>query len=427
MPDVVGVVFHNGGKVYSYGATALELARGDVVVVPTQRGVELAEVVAVSADVPKEELGGQLKDVVRKASEADLEAQAANAEVRREAMAACRRLIVEHRLDMKLVDAEVLFGGGKIVFSFFAEERVDFRALVSDLARTLKTRIELRQIGAREEARVVGGLGPCGRGLCCTLFQGDQEPVSIRMAKEQSLPLNPMKISGLCGRLMCCLKYEQQQYVDFRKAAPRCGTPVQCSQGDGVVIGYQVPKDTLTVRLADGSIVDEPASGCRCDGAPCIADDRPGPDEAVAGAAGEPAAVSTDSAEPGASAPQVGADPAVEAIGSGADPAAAAAADGEGCAAAPICESPAWEGILEQVTPPAEREAAQGLSEDATEGSPEGPPGAEAGGDVAGPGEGRRRSRPRRRRRRSSGGGNAGNGGGAPGPSGDPSGPSGDA
>ncbi len=271
MPNVVGVVFHNGGRVYSYDAGSLALSRGEQVVVPTQRGQEVGEVVSFSQDVPREELTGPLKSVVRALTDEDRVMLRDNEELRQEALQACRKLIADHGLDMKLVDAEVLFGGGKILFSFFSEERVDFRGLVSDLARTLKTRIELRQIGAREEARMVGGLGPCGRALCCTRFQGDQEPVSIRMAKEQSLPLNPMKISGLCGRLMCCLKYEQEQYVAFRKEAPRCGTPVDCGHGEGVVIGYRVPKDSLTIRLADGSVVEEPIGGCSCGGAPCRA------------------------------------------------------------------------------------------------------------------------------------------------------------
>jgi hypothetical protein len=157
---------------------------------------------------------------------------------------------------MKLVDAEVSFGGEKIIFSFYADDRVDFRALVADLARTLQMRVELRQIGAREEARMVGGLGPCGRRLCCSLFPGDDEPVSIRMAKEQNLPLNPMKISGLCGRLMCCLKYEQEQYVSFRKEAPAKGTPVQLGELKGSVIGYNVLKEAVVVRFEDGTVSD---------------------------------------------------------------------------------------------------------------------------------------------------------------------------
>jgi cell fate regulator YaaT (PSP1 superfamily) len=407
MPDVVGVIFHKGGKVYSYAPASLELVRGDLVVVPTQRGVELGEVVVISHDVPEERVAPSLKEVVRKADEADLETRATNEEVRREALAVCRELIAQHGLDMKLVDADVLFDGGKIVFSFFAEERVDFRALVSDLARHLKTRIELRQIGAREEARVVGGLGPCGRGLCCTLWQGDQEPVSIRMAKEQSLPLNPMKISGLCGRLMCCLKYEQEQYVEFRKAAPRCGTPVECSQGEGVVIGYQVPKDTLTVRLADGSIVDEPVATCSCGGAPCRAGEPTpplaAPSDVAVEAPTEAAVGESADATESAAVTETG-DAAAD------EPVAPDSAQGEGCDAVPSCDTPAWEGVLEQLTPAEERQAAQSLSEETPE--------AGLPSSAAPEGEGRKRPRPRRRRRRSGGGrgksgGNGAEGGGS--------------
>lgn len=257
MPNIVGVVFNKGGKVYDFDAGLLELVRGDQVVVETVRGTELG-VVAVAPHITDEaDLSIPLKTVLRRATAEDLETVATHVVLRTEALATCRKLIVKHGLGMKLVDAEVMFGGGKIIFSFFAEERIDFRALVVDLAKALKMRIELRQIGVRDEARMFGGLGPCGRHLCCTLFQVDQEPVSIRMAKEQNLPLNPMKISGLCGRLMCCLKYEQEQYVAFRKEAPRRGTPVMCSKGEGVVTGYQVPKDALVVKLSDGTIVEE--------------------------------------------------------------------------------------------------------------------------------------------------------------------------
>jgi cell fate regulator YaaT (PSP1 superfamily) len=267
--NVVGVVFHKGGRVYYFDPASIELVRGDQVVVQTMGGTEIGEVVDAPHDIGEGGLPAPLKRVVRKATEKDLEVLASNEALRLDAMKTCRRLIAEHGLDMKLVDAEIVFGGGKINYTFYSDERVDFRALVADLAKMLKVRIELRQIGAREEARAVGGLGPCGRHLCCTLWQGDQEPVSIRMAKEQHLPLNPMKISGLCGRLMCCLKYEQEQYVCFRKEAPSRGTQVQTDVGDGVVVGYQVPKDALTLRFEDGSYGDVPIDGCSCGGAPC--------------------------------------------------------------------------------------------------------------------------------------------------------------
>lgn len=262
MAEIVGVVFRGGVKVYHFDPAGLELSRGDRVVVQTISGPEIGRVVEPTHTVDDSELPAPLKKVVRVATGKDLESQAANDDLRREAMATCRELIDSHGLDMKLVSADIGFGGEKITFNFFSEERVDFRALVTDLAKTLKMRIELRQMGAREEARMIGGLGPCGRGLCCTLFPGDDEPVSIRMAKEQNLPLNPMKISGLCGRLMCCLKYEQEQYVRFRKEAPPKGTPVSTQGGDGVVAGYNVTKESITVRLEDGSFQDVRLSAC---------------------------------------------------------------------------------------------------------------------------------------------------------------------
>ena len=264
MAEVVGVVFPGGVKVYHFDPAGLELSRGDSVVVQTSSGPEIGQVVEPPHTVDEAEIVAALKKVARVATGKDLEAQAASEDLRRQAMDTCRELIATHGLDMKLVGAEVGFGGEKITFSFFSEERVDFRGLVADLAKALKMRIELRQVGAREEARMVGGLGPCGRGLCCTMFAGDDDPVSIRMAKEQNLPLNPAKISGLCGRLMCCLKYEQDQYVSFRKEAPAKGTPVSTPAGDGVVSGYIVTKDAITVRMEDGSMTDVRLRTCQC-------------------------------------------------------------------------------------------------------------------------------------------------------------------
>ncbi|MBU2601577.1 MAG: stage 0 sporulation family protein [Actinobacteria bacterium] len=271
MADVVGIVFQKGGKVYYFDPASAELTRGEQVVVQTMRGTEIGEVVDPPHEIPDGDLPAPLKRVVRKASSGDLEAVVANRTLRDEAMRACRRMIAEHNLNMKLVDAEIMLGGGKVTFSFCSEERVDFRALVSDLAKVLKTRIELRQIGAREEARIIGGLGPCGRHLCCATFQGDQDPVSIRMAKEQGLPLNPMKISGLCGRLMCCLKYEHEQYLSFRREAPNRGTRVLTDAGEGTVVGFQVTRESLTVRLDEGGTFDAPISRCACGGKPCAA------------------------------------------------------------------------------------------------------------------------------------------------------------
>ena len=264
MADVVGIVFPNGTKTYYFDPAGLELSRGDRVVVQTANGPEIGQVAEPNHTIEDSQLPAPLKKVTRLATGKDLEAHAASQNLRKQAMITCREMINAHGLDMKLVGADISFGGEKITFSFYAEERVDFRSLVADLAKALKTRIELRQVGAREEARMVGGLGPCGRSLCCTLFPPGDDPVSIRMAKEQNLPLNPAKISGLCGRLMCCLKYEQEQYVRFRKEAPPKGTPVATPDGQGAVVGYNVLKDSIVVRLEDGHTSDVKLCCCQC-------------------------------------------------------------------------------------------------------------------------------------------------------------------
>ncbi len=270
MADVVGVVFPNGIKTYYFDPAGLELSRGDRVVVQTSNGPEIGQVVEPNHTIEDSDLPAPLKKVTRLATGKDLEAHAEAQSLRKQAMITCREMIAQHGLDMKLVSADMSFGGDKITFSFYADERVDFRALVADLAKVLKTRIELRQVGAREEARMVGGLGPCGRGLCCTLFPPGDDPVSIRMAKEQNLPLNPAKISGLCGRLMCCLKYEQEQYVRFRKEAPSKGTPVMTPTGQGAVVGWNVLKDAITVRLEDGHTTDIKIGCCQCQEDGCL-------------------------------------------------------------------------------------------------------------------------------------------------------------
>lgn len=400
MADVVGVVFHKGGRVYYFDPASIELVRGDQVVVQTMGGTEIGEIVDPPHDIGEGGLPAPLKRVVRKATEKDLEVLASNERLRLEAMRTCRRLIAEHGLDMKLVDAEIVFGGGKINYTFYSDERVDFRALVADLAKVLKVRIELRQIGAREEARAVGGLGPCGRHLCCTLWQGDQEPVSIRMAKEQHLPLNPMKISGLCGRLMCCLKYEQEQYVCFRKEAPSRGTPVQTEVGSGVVVGYQVPKDALTLRFEDGSYGDVPIDGCSCGGAPCrklTASGAPAVSPSITGFPADAQAEVTAAACPSIPAPR---EPEL-------------VFEENAAAALPVAQTPpaldaneisdadrGTEGAVKESA----GSAGLGIASDGppAEGSP--PSGDLAGGEVRPGGARRGRSRGRRRRPRSGGG-----------------------
>ncbi|NSW83374.1 MAG: stage 0 sporulation family protein [Syntrophothermus sp.] len=212
MPVVVGVRFKPAGKIYYFNGEDVELKVGDKVIVETARGIEFGEVVIGRREVDEGRLVLPLKNVIRKATEQDMRQAEDNRRREVEAYAICEAKIKEHGLPMNLIDVEYTFDRGKIIFYFTAEGRVDFRELVRDLASVFRTRIELRQIGVRDEAKMLGGIGTCGRVLCCATFLGDFEPVSIRMAKDQNLSLNPTKISGICGRLMCCLKFESETY-----------------------------------------------------------------------------------------------------------------------------------------------------------------------------------------------------------------------
>ncbi|WP_206811350.1 PSP1 domain-containing protein [Paradesulfitobacterium ferrireducens] len=212
MIEVVGVRFRSAGKIYYFAPGDLQLEAGDKVIVETARGVEFGEIVIAPRSVSEEEIVLPLKQVLRKAGAEDERMVEQNKAREKEAFQICLKKISDHKLPMKLIDVEYTFDGNKIIFSFTAEGRVDFRELVKDLAAVFRTRIELRQIGVRDEAKMLGGIGSCGRVLCCSSFLGDFEPVSIRMAKDQKLSLNPTKISGICGRLMCCLKYENGCY-----------------------------------------------------------------------------------------------------------------------------------------------------------------------------------------------------------------------
>src|SRR5450759_745251 len=258
MPKTVGVSFRPGGKVYLYDPEGLPLVPGDEVVVPAARGVGYGRVVSPIREVPAEEMEEPLKKVMRRASAHDKERQKENIRKKEEAYRTARQLVQKHGLPMKLVDVDYVFDGSSIVFYFTAEGRVDFRELVKDLASTLKARIELRQVGVRDEAKMVGGLGPCGRDLCCSLFLSDFNPVSIKMAKEQDLPLNPSKISGICGRLMCCLKYEVEAYEEFNRQAPPIGSEVDNEHGTGRVVGYHVTRSLVVVEIEGQGRVDVP-------------------------------------------------------------------------------------------------------------------------------------------------------------------------
>jgi len=251
VPEVVEVAFRNGCKVYSFDPAGLEISVGDQAIVRTSRGIEIGKVVVANHEVPQAEIVAPLEKVVRLATESDFTAVERNEKLAVRVSQVCEEKIEEYGIGMRLINTEVVFDGGKIIISFFAEERVDFRKLVEDLAKKFRTRIEFRQVGVRDEARLIGGYGPCGRRMCCTMFAGDQQPVSIKMAKEQNLPLNPMKISGICGRLMCCLKYEQEAYKDFKCRAPGKGCIVQTDQGEGRVVDYLVPKEKVLVNLGE--------------------------------------------------------------------------------------------------------------------------------------------------------------------------------
>ena len=249
MAEVVGIRFKEVGKVYYFDPDGRQYKKGERAVVETARGVECGEIAMENREVPDEEIVKPLKRIVRPANEADLKVVRENREKEKKAFSICEEKIRAHRLDMKLVDVEYTFDGGKILFYFTADGRVDFRELVKDLAGVFRTRIELRQIGVRDESKMVGGFGMCGRPFCCSTFLGDFQPVSIKMAKEQGLSLNPVKISGTCGRLMCCLKYEQEAYEHLLRHTPKVGAIVETREGRGTVVENNLLTGMLKIRL----------------------------------------------------------------------------------------------------------------------------------------------------------------------------------
>lgn len=247
MITVIGVRFKHAGKIYYFNPGKWEIKLGDGVIVETTRGVEFGEVVVAPKSV--EDVKSPLKNVIRPATEKDYQQLERNQEKSESAYAIINKQIEKHKLGMKVIDIEYTFDHNKIIFYFAAEGRVDFRELVKDLASIFKTRIELRQIGVRDEAKILGGIGPCGRIACCNLFLGDFSPVSIKMAKEQNLSLSPTKISGLCGRLMCCLNYEQEYYEKTRRKMPRPGFIVHTPDGDGEVMDINILSQTVKVKI----------------------------------------------------------------------------------------------------------------------------------------------------------------------------------
>jgi len=260
MTEIVGVRFKRAGKVYYFDPAGIDLEVDDHVIVETSRGLELGRVVIAPRQVLASEVTGSLKHVVRKAEPEDVERVQELEDKTEEALIECGKLIGELQLPMKLLTAEYNLDGSRLTFLFSAEERVDFRELVRRLTKRFKVRVELRQVGSRDEAKMLGGFGRCGRPLCCMSFISEFDPVSIKMAKEQDLPLNPMKISGVCGRLMCCLGYESEQYHLMKERLPKVGQRVSTTMGEATVVGSNPLKETVLVELESQAKVELPLS-----------------------------------------------------------------------------------------------------------------------------------------------------------------------
>jgi cell fate regulator YaaT (PSP1 superfamily) len=255
---IVGIRFRPAGRIYYFDPQGQAYSTGQYVIVETVRGMEAGRVVIAPKKIAESELSDALKPVLRLASEEELRQMLSFKGREKDALVQCARHVAQHGLPMKLVEAEYAFDGSRLTFYFTADERVDFRALVRDLAATFRTRIELRQIGARDQAKLVGGLGPCGKTLCCSSWITDFGVISIKMAKEQNLPLNPAKISGVCGRLLCCLSYENDNYIRARQQMPQVGALLETPSGSGRVIAINVPKSTVEVVLESGATIEVP-------------------------------------------------------------------------------------------------------------------------------------------------------------------------
>lgn len=274
MIKIVGVRFKNAGKIYYFDPVELELEKNMDVVVETARGLEYGTVVVGPKEIDESELVSPLKPIIRVATDEDRQVYLENKEKAKETFELCQQKIKEHDLNMFLIDCEYTFDRNKLIFYFTAEGRIDFRELVKDLASIFKTRIELRQIGVRDEAKSIGGLGPCGRKLCCSTWLGDFQPVSIKMAKDQSLSLNPTKISGICGRLFCCLKYEHDVYAEAIDAMPVVGALVKVDESKGKIIEVNPLLEQVRIEFNDKTIkvchkdevkvLHEPKKCCGC-------------------------------------------------------------------------------------------------------------------------------------------------------------------
>ena len=252
MKNIIGVRFKKPGKIYFFDPVNLKITKQDNVIVETTMGQELGEVVIPNREIPDEKVVSPLKKVIRVANEKDKKHHEENKRKEKDAFILCNKKIKEHKLEMNLIDVSYNFDNSKMIFYFTADGRIDFRELVKDLAAIYKTRIELRQIGVRDEVRRIGGNGMCGRELCCCTFLNNFDTVSIKMAKEQNISLNPSKISGNCGRLMCCLKYEQEVYDEKLKILPKMGAIVKTEDGEGEVCGIETLKEKVKVKFKDG-------------------------------------------------------------------------------------------------------------------------------------------------------------------------------
>ncbi len=258
--SITGIRFRPAGRIYYFDPLEFSLSNGQYVIVETVRGTEAGRVVIAHKRVVESELTEPLKPVLRIATEDDLRMLLSFKSKEKEALVRCAERVTVHQLPMKLVEAEYAFDGSRITFYFTADERVDFRALVRDLAATFRTRIELRQIGARDQAKLQGGIGPCGKTLCCSSWISEFGVVSIKMAKEQGLPLNPGKISGVCGRLLCCLAYENENYIQAKQQMPQLGAMLATPSGTGKVIAVNVPRNSVEVMLESGATIQVPVN-----------------------------------------------------------------------------------------------------------------------------------------------------------------------
>ena len=263
MAEAVGVVFSPGGKVYSFDPAGLELAWDEKVICQTARGKEYGRVVQANHAIPDEELTGKLKRVMRRATDADAERVLENRKEARRAMLSFRDVTRELGIEVKPIVAELVFDGSRLVFTYSGEGKIEVRRLQEELSRRLRRRVELRSVGPREQSRLCGGYGLCGTQLCCTRFPSHEQPIALRMAKDQDLPLSSGRITGLCGRLRCCLAYEHPMYRSFRDRAPRVGSRVETPEGIGLVKSYEVLKDSCVVALESERVLEVKIDDCR--------------------------------------------------------------------------------------------------------------------------------------------------------------------